>query len=135
MDDSPAVREQLIKLCIRQIKKEFDELVERTEEISRLADELKESYDRNDSLSKDDQEKLEKIEDLVKKVRKDLKASDDDEDEDDPASVADALNMLQGQATGLLVEIRKSTRHSISLATIKTSNALLRLAKFLQLRK
>ena len=39
---SKSVREQLIKLCIKENKEDFDELIARTEELARLTEELKE---------------------------------------------------------------------------------------------
>jgi uncharacterized protein (DUF342 family) len=136
MRDSNAVRDQLVNLCIKGLKKDFEEMVARTEEISKLSDELKEAYELNNRLSKKDMEKVEKVRILVKKVKKDLKASDDDDEDDQkPKSVLAAINSLQEQAGNLLTAVKNSTRHSISLATVKTTNAVYRLVKFLRIRK
>lgn len=132
-ETAATVREQLIKLCIKENKKEFERLVERTEEIAKLTDELKTSYDENQSLTSKDKEKLERVQDLVKKVRSELRASSDKDDKKDlPKTVVDALNELQESASNLLVEIKKTTRHSVSLVAIKSSNTVMKIVKFLR---
>ena len=129
---SRSVKEQLIKLCIKESKKEFQKLVKRTEEIAKLSDEIKASFDENQALSEEDQEKLEKVQDLVKKVRKDLRASKDKKDTKRPESAVEAVIQLQSAASSLLAEIKKTTRHTVSLVAIKSSNALVKIVKFLR---
>ncbi|NNE67287.1 MAG: hypothetical protein HKN33_12040 [Pyrinomonadaceae bacterium] len=126
------VREQLIKLCIQENKKDFEKLIERTEEIAKLSGELQTSFDENKSLSKDDKQKLKRVEKLVKKVRSELRASGDDEDKELPQDVVEALKLLQESASNLVSEIKKTTRHSVSLVAIKTSNTVMSIVKFLR---
>ncbi|MDH3492480.1 MAG: hypothetical protein OEM82_02940 [Acidobacteriota bacterium] len=126
------VREQLVNLCIKENKEDFEKLVLRTEEIAKLTNEIKTSYDENRSLSDDDREKLERVEGLVKKVRSDLKASDDDEEESLPENANDAVTALQKSATDLLEEIKKTTRHTVSLVAIKSSSTVMKIVKFLR---
>ena len=49
------IREQLVKLCIKENKKDFEKLVERTEQIAKLTDEIKTSFDETQSLSAEDE--------------------------------------------------------------------------------
>lgn len=133
-DSERSIREQLIKLCIKENKKEFEELLERTEDIARLGDEISSSYETNHRLVPEDFEKLEKLESLLKKVRNELRASDDDEDEESaPGSPMEAVQILREQTGNFLIEIKKTTRHSVSVAAVRGSNALLRIVKFLRL--
>jgi len=137
IDDSISVREQLIKLCLKELKKDYEELVERTEEISKLSGELKDSFAETNELSKEDYKKLERVQSLLKKVRKELKAKGkiDDEDKDSlPKSVLEAVNQLQEESTELLVQIKKTTRHTVSLAAVKSSQAVMRIVRFLRLK-
>lgn len=135
MDNSPQIREQLIKLCIKENKEEYDELVERSEEIEKLSAELRLSFEENESFSDSDLEKLERVEDLIKKVRGELKASDDDDDDqEDPKTILDAISSLQETAADLASEIKRQTRHSISLVAVKSSNTVMRIVKFLRIR-
>ncbi len=130
------IREQLIKMCIRDNKKDFEELVERTVTISKLSEEIKESFELNQRLLDDDLDKLKEMEDLVKKVRNELRAEDDDGDsESKPATVIEAVEKLQEQANNLLSEIKKTTRFSVSLVAVQSSNSVMRIVKFLRLSK
>ena len=128
------IREQLIKMCIKDNKKDFEELVERTETISKLSDEIKASFETNQRLSDADVAKLKEVEDLVKKVRSELRAEDDDEDDElKPENLMDAVGKLQEQAGSLLTEIKKTTRFSVSLIAVQSSNSVMRIVKFLRL--
>ncbi len=133
IENSPSVREQLIKLCIKENKKEFEELVARSEEIEKLSGELKASFEENNSFSDTDREKLEALEKLIKKVRGELRASDDDDPEDEPKSVLDAIKTLQEISVDLAKEIKKTTRHSVSLVAVRSSNTAMRIVKFLRM--
>lgn len=131
---SKHVKERMIELCIEENKKDFEELVARSEEVARLSEEIENSYRVNNSLSKDDKEKLERVEDLLSKIRKELRA-DYDEDEESkkaPQSVVEAISMLQENTSKLLDEIKKTTRHSISAIAIQSSNTVLKVVKFLR---
>lgn len=127
-----SIREQLIKLCIKENKEQFEKLVERTEEIARLSDEIGTSYQESNQLSTEDNEKLERVDYLLKKVRSELRADDDDDDEELPSSPVDAISMLQQSASSLLAEIKKTTRHSVSLVAIRSSNTVKKIVKFLR---
>ena len=129
---SRGVREQLIKLCIKEQKQEFEELVARTEEIAKLTGEIKTSFDETQTFTADDRDKLERVEKLVKKVRTELNAADDDDEEKSPDNTAEAVDELERSATSLFEEIKKTTRHSISLVAVKSSNAVMKIVKFLR---
>ena len=132
IERSPAMREQLIKLCIKENKKDFAKLVARTEEIAKLTDEIKKSFDESKTLSNDDREKLERVEDLIEKVRDDLRVSGKGDKDEGPKDVVQAVNGLQETASELLAEIKKATRHTISLVAVESSNAVRRFVKFLR---
>lgn len=130
------IRERMITLCIEENKKEFNELIERTEELAKLGKEIEESFIENQTLSVDDKKKLEQADELVKKIRKELRADkDDDDDKDKPSSMSEAIQALQKNTTALLDEIKKTTRHSISAAAIQSSNTVLKIVKFLRFGK
>lgn len=129
---SRSVREQLIKLCIKENKEDFEKLVERTEEIAVLSTEIRSSFEETKAFSNDDRDKLERVESLVKKVRSELRASKEDKTDKKPESVTTAVRLLQESSSSLLSEIKKTTRHSISLVAVKSSNAVMRIVKFLK---
>jgi len=129
------VKERMIELCIEDNKKEFEKLLERTEQLAKLCNEIELSYAANKQLSKQDREKLEEAENLLSKIRKELKADDDDDGEEQrkrPESVVEAVDLLRENTLKLVSEIKKTTRHSISVVAIQSSNTVLKLVKWLK---
>lgn len=133
---SPQVKERMIELCIEDNKKDFERLLERSEQLARLTSEIKVSFGENNQLSKADREKLEEAEKLLDNIRDELRADDDDDDEDRkrPESVIEAVEMLSENAAQLVDEIKKTTRHTISAVAIQSSNTVLKLVKWLRIR-
>ncbi len=132
------IKESRARLKIEQEKKDYEELLERSEEAVAISNELEETFSSSKAISEDDTKKLEKLEKLVKKIRSELGGSDDDSDENPeanskPKTLNAAFKSLQTNAASLLKEIRKSTRYSISVAAIRTSNALLKALKFIKI--
>lgn len=136
------IQESLAKQRIAREKKDYEELLQRSEEAVKLSDELEKSFADANRLSDEDQRKLDRLEKLVKKIRTELGADDDDEPkteinakEEKPSNLQNAFKTLQTNAAQLFSEIKKSTRYSVSVISIQTSNALLRLVKFIRFGK
>ena len=136
------IQETLAKQRIEQEKKDYEELLERSQEAVKLSDELEKSFSNANQLSSDDQKKLDRLEKLVKKIRGDLGGDDDDGAEveekvknEKPSNLESAFKTLQTNASKLFSEIKKSTRYSVSVVAIQTSNALLKLVKFIRFGK
>lgn len=129
------IQETLAKQRIEREKKDFDELLRKSEEAVKLSGELEKSFADSNRISADDQKKLERLEKLVKKIRDDLGADDDEEEKTDqsPSTLRNAFQTLQSGAADLLQEIKKSTRYSVSVIAVQTSNTLLKLVKFIRL--
>jgi leucyl aminopeptidase (aminopeptidase T) len=131
---SKQMKERMIELCIEENKKDFDRMVQRTEELAKISNEIEESFEEHNALLKEDREKLDKAEELLTKIRKELRAdNDDDDDEDRPKNVIEAVKLLQENSVKLLDEIKKTTRHSVSALAIQSSNTVMRIVKFLRL--
>ncbi|HQU84743.1 MAG TPA: hypothetical protein PKY59_16510 [Pyrinomonadaceae bacterium] len=136
------IQESLEKKRIEQEKKDHEELLKRAEEAIKLSNELQDSYDKNKNLSADDKKKLEKLEKLLKKIRKDLggdddngEKSDNDTDstkEDKPSTIFGALKKLTSDSVSLLDELKKTSRFSISVVAIQSSNTILKVIRFLR---
>ena len=131
------IKESLAKQRIASEEKEYRELVEKGEEAAQLSSELNKSLENNRKLSSEDLKKLDRLEKLVKKIRSDLGAKDDDSE--DAKSVKTSLvtagKNLQETTSDLLSEIKKIGRHTISVVAIESSNSLLRLVQFLRFNK
>jgi hypothetical protein len=131
------IKETLAKQRIAREKKDYDELLKRSEEAVKLSEELEKSFVNSNQLSAEDLKKLDRLEKLVKKIRSELGAGDDGEQEvneksEKPSTLVGAFQNLQNNASELFGEIKKSTRYSVSVVAIQTSNALLKLVKFIR---
>jgi membrane-associated HD superfamily phosphohydrolase len=140
-EDLPSnIKETLAKQRIAREKKDYEELLKRSEEAVKLSEELEKSFANSNQISSEDQKKLDRLEKLVKKIRNELGADDDGEQEikdgndkeNKPSTMVNAFKTLQSNASQLFDEIKKSTRYSVSVMAIQTSNLLLKLVKFIR---
>jgi hypothetical protein len=133
-EDMPkSVKESLAKNRIDREKKDYEELIERGKEAAKLSAELGNSFDKQNKLSFEDRKKIDRLEKLVKKIRKELGGDDDsDSDETVPPTMDKAVKILQEKTAFLLDELKKCTPYSISVVAIENSNALLKIVSFIQ---
>lgn len=130
------IQESLAKQRIEREKKDFDEMLERGEEALKLTDQLEKSFAEKNQFTADDQKKLERLEKVVKKIRSEMGGDDDDDEvEDKPSSIANALEILKDGTTKLVDELKKTSRYTISVVAVESSNALLKVVQFLRFRK
>lgn len=140
-EDLPkGIKESLAKSRIAREKKDFAELLERGEEAVKLSDELEKSFTQNNQISLEDRKKLDRLEKLVKKIREEIGGKDEDdkdvsEPEDKPATMLDGLKALQKNSVKLVSELKKTTRYSVSVVAVQSSNLLLKVVRFLRFGK
>lgn len=141
-DDQPRnFKEMLSKQRIEREKKDHEELLKRGDEAAQLTQQLDDAFQRNNSLSQREQQKLESLEKIVTKIRKELGGDDDDSEdatvikERRPSSLQEAFNNLKETTLQLVDELKKTSRFTISAVAIRSSNTVLKLVRFLQLRK
>jgi ElaB/YqjD/DUF883 family membrane-anchored ribosome-binding protein len=137
-EDLPkSIKENLAKGRIDKEKKDYEELVQRSEDALKLTEDLEKSFSSNNKLSSDDYKKLERLEKLVKKIRSDLGADEDEAkvEEKNLSTLESAFKSLKENTIKLVDELKKSTRYSISVIAIESSNVLLKVVKFLRFRK
>lgn len=128
--DSPANKSMLEtreRWRMETEEKEHQELLDRSEKAARLSDELSKSFLQNNRLLATDAFKLNDLEKLVKKIRKNLGGNDDKEggDEEKPSTISDAFTKLSETGAALNEELKKCTRHEISADSIDKSNEIL----------
>lgn len=134
-DDFPeSISERLTQRRIQQEEKDYADLVKRGEEAAQLSEELSTSFEKNKQLSNADLQKIAKLEKLIKKIRQELAVEDDDETPE-PESIVSTLNSIKDKSTALVAELKKATRLSISVVAVQSSNALLKLVKFLRFKQ
>jgi hypothetical protein len=146
LGESMDLKAMLAKQRLERDKKDHRDMIERGEQALRLAKELEASFSENKNLSSQDKARLESLETVVEKIRKELGASDDDGyseregvvkpvEEHRPSTLEEAFKYLQTSTVQLVDELKKTTRFTISAVAIQSSNSVLRLVKFLRLRK
>jgi membrane-associated HD superfamily phosphohydrolase len=140
-DDFPkGIKETLAKGRIEREKKDFEELVQNGEEAAQLSESLEKTFAESNKLSVEDQKKLDRLEKLAKKIRRELGANDNGnedatEEVENPSSLRDAFRALQSSTGKLVAELKKTTRYSISVLAIQSSNAFLKVVKFIRFGK
>ena len=146
-DEHPTgLKEGLEKMRIEKEKKEHDQMVARGEEVVKISQEVQRSFEKGGSLTKDDLDKVAKVEKLVKKIRDELggdgdgdgaSGSDADGNDSDPlpSSTNGAVEELKTKSDSLFDQLKQTTRFTISAAAITSANTVLRIARFLKLRQ
>jgi hypothetical protein len=142
-DTPKSFREMMQKMRIDQEKKDYEEMLDRGEQAAKISEQLEESFVKSSTLARTDREKLDDLEKLVKKIRGELGGDDDNgEDADSPAnddpapkSAADGLKALQSLTGKLVDELKKTSRFGISAVAIQSSNAVLKVVRFLKFSK
>lgn len=134
LDLPKGIKETLAKQRIEREEKEYQELVGRGEEAVQLSSDLNKSLEGSRNLSAEDLKKLDRLEKLIKKIRSDLGAKNDESDETRPeeTSLPATGKNLEEMTGDLLSEIKKIGRHTISVVAIESSNSLLKLVRFLR---
>ncbi len=132
-----SIQEKLVEMKIDEEKKDFDKLLERSEMVAKLSEDIETSFHENKKLTSEDKKRLEEVEDLLGKIRKELRASkdDDDEKEEAPHSILTAIENLRENTSKLFEEVKKTTRHTISAVAVQSSNTVLNIVKFLRFDK
>jgi hypothetical protein len=140
-DQPITVREMQKKMQIDLEKKEYDELVQRGEQAVKISSDLEKAFAEQPNLSRADLEKLDELEKLVKKIRNSLGGGNGDDsdngDQDDPPpkTAGDAFKDLQTLTEKMVGEIKKTSRFGVSVIAIESSNAVLKVVRFLKFSK
>lgn len=141
-EDQPrSFKEMLIKQRVEREKKDHDEMLKRGEEAALLTQQLDNAFQQNKGFSQKDHQKLETLERIVTKIRKELGGDDDESDETAgvtvprPSTLQEAFDTLRDTTLKLVDELKKTSRFTISAMAIQSSNTVLKLVKFLRLRK
>ena len=115
------------KLEIKEEKKKYDEHVARAKEVSQLASELATSFEAHQSLSSDDEKKLERVQKLTKRIRNDAGGAENNDDlaKDIPAGMDQTLKKISEMADELEKLVEGTPRNVISAAVIDQANKLL----------
>jgi len=144
-DNQVGLKEMMAKQRAARVKRDYEEMLTRGDEALKLAKQLEISYEQNKTFSQQDRTRLESLEKVVTKIRKEL-GGDDDSPEDDaiyanadgepkPSTLEEAFRFLQSTTVKLVDELKKTTRFSISAVAIQSSNTVIKLVRFLRVKK
>jgi hypothetical protein len=137
------VRDYLAKKRTEKSKREYEELLKQGEQAVVLSAELEEAGG-DGQLTPADQSKLESLEKLVAKIRKGLGGEDDDDEKEHsgapaptpgPAGLRESLSNLKDLTSQLMDELKKTTRFTVSVVAIQSSNSVLSLVRFLRFKR
>lgn len=136
-EESLKIKEMLARQKTERDKRDYEELLKRGAQALELSNQLQKSFENNKSLTSEDKKKLESLEKLATKIRNELGGSDDESEglQDKPAAFSDAFRFMQSTTAKLVGELKKTSRYSISVVAIESSNTLIRLTRFLRLGK
>ncbi|HEY0174043.1 MAG TPA: hypothetical protein VGB98_23705 [Pyrinomonadaceae bacterium] len=125
--------EMLRRAEIRHEEETHKEMVERADEAAQIGDEILASYKKNNSLTRDDLKKLERLEKLARKIRGGAGGSDADKDlHDPPGMIGGALSKLAELSGALKKSVLKTSRMVISAAVIERSNEIIELVRHIR---
>ena len=130
------IQEALKKQEFERMRKDFEEMLENGEQAVKLTEEVEYSFNKNNKLTSNEIQKLEKIEKLLKKIRKELGGDDDDEVKiEKPITIKSAISTLKETSANLYAELKKTSRYSISAVAIQSSNTLIDIVRYIRFWK
>ena len=125
--------EMLRRAEIRREEETHKEMVERADEAAQIGDELLASFKKNNSLTRDDVKRLERLEKLARKIRGGAGGSDDEEELSDPPGQIEPAVTRLAKLTGALKEsVSKTSRLVISAGVIRRSNEMIELIRHIR---
>lgn len=132
----------LTKQRLLKEKKDHEDLLKRGEEALVLSEQLENAFEQKNSVSDGDKRKLLELEKVVTRIRKELGGDEIDEEDVSstfnqakPSTLKEAFSYLQSTTEKLVDELRKTTRFTISVVAIQSSNTVLKLVRFLRLKR
>lgn len=132
-EPSQGLLETRYRWHLREVEKEHREMLDRSQSVARLTKDLYQSFQQNNALTTSDSAKLSELEKLLKKLRKSMGGDDDEAlEQNNPSSLADALDKFAEIAAALNDELKESSRFEISAASIENTNEMLKLLSFVR---
>ncbi|MFV0388824.1 MAG: hypothetical protein ACK5NT_08705 [Pyrinomonadaceae bacterium] len=128
-----SIREKMEELRIKEEKESFEKTLNKAKELAEVSKSLESSFAENKGLTKSDQGNLARVESLIKDVRSDLHVRGKAHNKKElPKDTKAAIKYLSEHTSQLFDELEKSSRYSISVATVQATNSLLHVVKFLR---
>lgn len=121
------------KRAIKLAEKDHQENLDRARQILELAKDLQTNLKDKSTIDRDSLKKLERLEKLTKKIRKDAGGEDEEvKIVDRPTNITGAVNQIAETAESLSKNVHDTPRQVISASMIGTANVLLELIRLLR---
>lgn len=118
---------------VRREESTHKDMVERAQESSLLAAEIRATFEQSKFLGPEDLKKLERIEKLARKIRGAAGGDDDDEFlKESPQQIEIAVARLTEWSADLLKRVEKTSRFVTSASVIERSNELIKLTRHIK---
>lgn len=123
-----------MKRRIEDAKKDFSEMLKRSEEAEKLSKQLSASYEQNKRLTAEDRKKLERLEELIEKIRDDLGGESDGEEEQQKQSLNldELFELLKNSSEELASILKKISRFTVSATAVELSGSILKTIKLIR---
>lgn len=124
--------EMRVRAAIRRSDRDYQENLDRAQEVARLGSELRKSFQVASTLTETDQKKVERIEKLTKKIRGAAGGSDGDFTRSVPRDLGEAINLIASAADELNKNVSSTPKLVVSTSVIERSNQLLELVRWVR---
>ena len=131
-EQSSVTEEMLKDTEIKRLEMTRKENLQRARETAQLGAELREAFERQQSLGAAEMKKVGRIEKLARAIRNEAGGDDDEGLKDPPAQMGAALSRLSELCEELRRKVEKTPRHVVSAAVIASANQLIALAKHIR---
>ena len=120
----------IVRSSIARIESAHRANLQRAREAAELAAELRNAYETNRTLSRDDLRKLERMERHIRRIRSEAGGSDGEARLDDvPANLEAALKQLVAASETLRGDVESTSRFVVSASIITRANDLIELIR------
>lgn len=124
--------EMLKRRRVEQEKKEYRDHLTRAREAATLGATLNTTFQQQQTLSREDFKKLERLWKLARGIRKNMSEDSDEMPlETPPATLAEGLTRLASQAESLATEVKDTPRNVVSMTVLEQASAVESLAHYM----
>ena len=127
------IEEMMARRDIRAAEKERRENLERAREAAQLGTEIHTSFTKNETLSRTELKKLERLEKLTRRIREEAGGSSGDVTiENPPQEMKSALEKLAELSEEMRKGVEKTPRQVVSAFVIERSNEVLEIIRYVR---
>lgn len=133
MSDRP-FEEMIARREIKSLEEAHKENLERAKETAQLSAQLRDAFVNNKTLGRDEVKKLERMEKLARRIRKEAGGSDDNDvnPENIPKSLDTAISRLADASEDLRKSVENTPRQVVSTTVIERANEMLDIIRYLR---